>query len=49
MQGIKSHLEDIKENQNIMEADIILGSETNLREEDPLSVFDKSRCLCYVR
>ena len=35
MQGLRSHLEDIKCNKNLMECDILLGAETNLKNKDP--------------
>ena len=34
MQGLKSHLEDIKSNKNLMECDLLLGAETNLKDKD---------------
>ena len=35
MQGLKSHLIDIKSDNNLMEADILMGAETNLSSTDP--------------
>jgi hypothetical protein len=37
MQGLKSHYEDIKSDRNLMQADILMGAETNLNSTDPVS------------
>ena len=39
MQGLKSHFEDVKSDTNLMEANILMGAETNLNASDPVSNF----------
>ena len=40
LQGLKTHLEDIKHDSNLMSADVILGAETNLKCNDQSEVYN---------